>query len=56
MTFTEEDRGKAYRALQQLKNEGKRVEMFLLLKSAVEPMTYARQKGITQIINISDPV
>ena len=46
-------RGKAYRVLQQLKNEGKRVEMFLPLKSAVEPMTYARQKGITQIINIS---
>ena len=53
LTFTEEDRGKAYRVLQQLKNEGKRVEMFLPLKSAVEPMTYARQKGITQIINIS---
>ena len=43
ITSAETDRGEAYRYMQQLKKEGKRVEMFHPSKSAKEPVVYARQ-------------
>ncbi|NLX70814.1 MAG: ATP phosphoribosyltransferase regulatory subunit [Clostridiales bacterium] len=52
ITATEADRGKAYRYMQQLKKAGKRVEMFIPVKSAEEPVAYAKQKGVNKIIKI----
>jgi ATP phosphoribosyltransferase regulatory subunit len=52
LVAVEEAMGKAYQTMQQLKQQGKRVEMFLPTELTKDPMAYARQKGISKIVEV----